>query len=72
MANKALYVGSVTNAMRGKQVLEAQGIPAYVRRANGAAGEGCGFSLLVTGDARRAEQALRSGGVRIIRTEDVL
>ena len=70
MANRAIYVGSVTNAMRGKQLLEGHGMAAYIRRAiNTAAGDGCGYSLLVTGDGRRAEQILRNGGVRVVRSE---
>lgn len=73
MANRLIYVGSVTNAMRGKKLLEAQGIRAFTQRSSSpSAGDGCGYSLLVTGDARRAEQILRSSGVRVIRIEDTL
>lgn len=73
MANRAIYVGSVTNAMRGKQLLAGHGMTAYIRRAtNMSAGDGCGYSLLVTGDGQRAEQILRTAGVRIVRTEDTV
>lgn len=73
MANRRMYVGSVTNAMRGKSLLESEGIRAFIQRAsNPSAGDGCGYSLLVTGDVRRAEQILRSRGVRVVRTEDTV
>ncbi|MBQ1950155.1 MAG: DUF3343 domain-containing protein [Clostridia bacterium] len=73
MANQYIHVGSITGAMRGKQVLEKQGIRAYVHRAtNPPRGDGCGYSLLVTGDAERAATILRKNGVRVVRISDAL
>lgn len=73
MGNRYLYVGSITNAMRGKRILEKEGIPAYVHRSSNAAeGDGCGYSLLVTRDANRAVEYLRRGGVRLIRVSDAM
>lgn len=73
MANQYIHVGSITGAMRGKQVLEKQGIRAYVHRAsNPPQGDGCGYSLLVTGDAQRAVAVLRKNGVRVTRVSDAL
>ena len=73
MANYYIHVGSVTNAMRGKQLLEEQGIRAYLHRAlQPSAGDGCGYSLLVTGDVKRAEQVLRQRGVRVIRITEAM
>lgn len=73
MANYYIHVGSVTNAMRGKQLLEEQGIRAYLHRAlQPSAGDGCGYSLLVTGDVKHAEQVLRQRGVRVIRITDAM
>lgn len=73
MANQYIHVGSITNAMRGRRLLEEQGIRAYLHRASRPAdGDGCGYSLLVTADAKRAEQILRSSGVRVIQISDAL
>ncbi|MBQ8684235.1 MAG: DUF3343 domain-containing protein [Clostridia bacterium] len=73
MANRLIFVGSVTNAMRGKKLLEEKHIRAFIQRATSpSAGDGCGYSLLVTEDAHRAEQILRDSGVRVIRTQDTL
>ena len=73
MANQYIHVGSITNAMRGRRLLEGQGIRAYLHRSSHPAeGDGCGYSLLVTADARRAEQILRSGGVRVVRVSDAM
>ena len=73
VANQYIYVGSITNAMRGKKLLEEQGIRAYLHRASHPAeGDGCGYSLLVTGNGEKAVQTLREKGVRIIRIKDAL
>ncbi|MBQ5841178.1 MAG: DUF3343 domain-containing protein [Clostridia bacterium] len=73
MANHYIHVGSVTNAMRGKQLLEKNGIRAYLHRSTARGeGEGCGYSLLVSGDDRQATKILQNSGVRVIRVTDAL
>ena len=73
MANQYIHVGSITNAMRGKRVLEQNGIRAYLHRASDpAAGDGCGYSLLVTARPAVAERLLRNSGVRVLRVSDAL
>lgn len=73
MANHYIHVGSITNAMRGKKLLEARGIRAYVHRAsNPPEGDGCGYSLLVTDKVGQAEGILRKSGVRVVRVSDAL
>lgn len=59
-------VSSVTNAMRGKDMLEHNGIRAFVSRTIDENGNnGCGYSIMVDRDADRAEQLLLSAGIRI-------
>lgn len=73
MANHYIHVGSITNAMRGKKLLEERGIRAYVHRAsNPPEGDGCGYSLLVTDKVGQAESVLRKNGVRVVRVSDAL
>lgn len=73
MANYYIHVGSITNAMRGKKLLEAKGIRSYVHRAsNPPEGDGCGYSLLVTEKVGQAETILRKSGVRVVRVSDAL
>ena len=57
-----LTVSSITNAMRGKNLLEQNGIHATVSRAMEEDGSnGCGYSLRVPdSQADRAEQLIRS------------
>lgn len=73
MGNRYIHVGSVTNAMRGKRLLEEQGIRSYLHRASRPSdGDGCGYSLLVTEGEQRALQVLRQSGVRVIRVTDAM
>ena len=73
MGNRYIRVGSITNAMYGKRLLEQQGITAYIHKDSvPREGDGCGYSLLVTKDSDRAEQILRNRGVRIVRISDAL
>lgn len=59
-------VSSITNAMRGKSLLERNGMSAYVHRAIEEDGSnGCGYSILVTGDPDRIENLLSSAGIRV-------
>ena len=65
------YVSSVTNAMRGKKVLERQGFTAYIQRASHTqANEGCGYSLLTNGTNHAVSTALSKAGIRVLRMEN--
>ncbi len=64
-----IYVSSVTNAMRGKRLLEKQGYTVHMQRSSRALDEnGCGYSLLVRGDGASAAQLLRQAGIRALST----
>ena len=73
MSNYYIHVGSVTNAMRGKQLLAEQGIRAYLHRTSQPAeNDGCGYSLLIVDSVQKAEQVLRQRGVRVIRITEAM
>ncbi len=73
MANYYIHVGSITNAMRGKHLLEEHGIRAYLHRSTRPAdNDGCGYHLLVSESPGRAEGILRKAGVRIIRVSEAM
>ena len=73
MANYYIHVGSVTNAMRGKKLLEEQGIRVYLHRSTRPAeNDGCGYHLLITEAPGRAEGILHKAGVRVIRVSEAM
>lgn len=60
-------VGSVSNAMRGKRLLEKHGIRVYVRRGTDGSGkEGCGYGLLVSADTPDVASLLTKNGITIL------
>lgn len=73
MANHYIHVGSITNAMRGKRLLEEQGVRAYVHRnPRPSEADGCGYSLLVIGEENTAAHILQNRGVRVLRITEAL
>ena len=61
-----LNVSSVTNAMRGKSLLERHGISVHIQRAVDAGdNNGCGYRLLVRNDADRARAILKKVGIAV-------
>ena len=64
---KSVYfnVSSVTNAMRGKNLLEKNGMHSYIHRTVDEEGNnGCGYSI-TTDQGERAEPLLTAAGIRI-------
>ena len=58
-------VSSITNAMRGKNLLERNGIHGYINRTVDEEGNnGCGYSI-TTDQGERAEPLLTAAGIRI-------
>lgn len=66
MNKPLIMVSSVTYAMRGKEILAANGIKAYVERLPRSKETGCGYGIYVPGQTDRAEQILRGQGLRIL------
>ncbi len=65
-----VYISSVTNAMRGKALLERQGFTVHMQRsARAKETDGCGYSLLVRGETQPITALLSKAGIRVLRTE---
>mgnify|MGYP000846016928 FL=1 len=61
---KYFAVGSITNALKGRDILSGKGIHSYIERTpQGMPGGGCGYSIYVPGDFRTAEKVLDSAGL---------
>ena len=66
MAWTTINVSSITNAMRGKSILERQGYTVQIQRIYAVDdNNGCGYRLMIKGDASFAENILRKNGVRL-------
>ncbi len=64
------YVPTITQAMRGKEVLRASGISAFIgRNTDMNAGAGCSYSISVTAGGAAAERILRQHRIKITRKD---
>ncbi len=65
MIKKGIKVGSVTFAMKGRDLLIKNGYKAYLaRNPHPDSGEGCGYVIYVNNMDSRCLKILHSGGVK--------
>lgn len=62
----SLAVGSVTTAMKGKDILQKNGISSSIQRYSGEKQIGCGYAIVVKKDADRCVGILRSAGIKVL------
>jgi len=62
----SLAVGSVTNAMRGRDILNKNGIKASVTRYSGEKRLGCGYVLIVNSEPESCKRILNSVGIKVL------
>ncbi len=66
-----VYVSSVTNAMRGKALLENRGYTVYLQRSyNEQNNNGCGYSLKVKAAANNVKAVLSAASIRFRMSAD--
>ncbi len=64
MSQYVISTGTVTYAIKGRDLLKRNGYKAKVIRNSSAAG--CGYGIVVTGDKNNVERLLRAAGVKIL------
>lgn len=67
---KKFVTGSVTYAIKGKDLLKRKGYKAYVeRRSENIHKGGCGYQIVVSGNFSGAEEILRAASIKILEIE---
>ena len=67
-----VVTGTVTFAIRGRDILRSNGIVASVERNNSGLGRfGCGYGIVVHGDIDKAVEILRRNSIKIIEINKV-
>lgn len=67
MKRYVITTGTITYALKGKDLLRKKGIKANVERiTSGAGSAGCGYSIIVEGDLKTAEGILRNAAIKIL------
>lgn len=72
MSKKGLKVGSVTYAMKGRDLLQKNGYKAYLaRNPQPASDEGCGYVIYVNNLDDRCIKLLKNNGIAVRGTVDL-
>ena len=67
MKGYIITTGTVTYAIKGRDLLRKKGINAKIERiTSGKGSAGCGYSIIINGDVNEAVSILRSSGVKIL------
>ena len=66
MGKPLINVGTITYAMKGKDILARYGISAYIEKTASGDGRGCGYVLYTPGRYDDAYRILKESGIRIL------
>lgn len=62
-----ITTGTVTYAIKGRDLLRQKGFNVKIERiTSGKGSAGCGYSIILTGELNDAEKILRAAGVKIL------
>lgn len=71
MLKYSIATGTVTNAIRGRDILRNSGIKAHIERSLSPQRIGCGYSVMAYGNPQKAEELLRKNGIKIYEIKTV-
>lgn len=67
-----IFTGTVTYAIKGRDILRKNGIEATVKKKNSTEDNtGCGYAIAVKKNIDKAEQILRNNGIRILKSSKI-
>ena len=66
MKRYIIATGTVTYAIKGKELLRKKGFKVNVERITGKVALGCGYAIILYGNIVEAEKLLRENGVKIL------
>lgn len=66
MGKHLLITGTITYAIRGRDILRSHGYSANMEKTKSGLKSGCGYSISVSGEIEKIEKILRDSGVKIL------
>lgn len=66
MKRYAIATGTVTYAIKGRDLLRKKGYKVTIDRKSGEKIQGCGYVIIFEGDINTAAELLKSGGIKIL------
>ena len=61
-----IVTGTITYAIRGRDILRHHGYRANMEKSKVGLGNGCGYSITVSGDIEKIEPILRNAQIKIL------
>ena len=72
MKRYIIATGTVTYAIKGRDLLRKKGFKVKIERITGKATLGCGYAIILEGHISQAEEILRGGGIKILEISEKL
>ena len=72
MKKYVITTGSVTYAIKGRDLLRKHGYIVKIERIASGASSGCGYSIVLDGELSEAESILRNAGIKILEINEKL
>lgn len=66
MKKYIITTGTVTYAIKGRDLLRKKGYNVKIERISSGKSAGCGYSIVLIGDIDGAEELLRAAGIKIL------
>lgn len=66
MKRYAIQTGTVTYAIKGREILRKKGFKVKIERITDTKAYGCGYAIILDGNLAQAENILRENGVKIL------
>lgn len=66
MKRYIIATGTITYAIKGRDLLRRKGFDAKIERITSGKVAGCGYTIVITGDITEAERLLQNAGVKIL------
>ena len=70
MKRYIIFTGTVTYAIKGRDLLRKKGFKVSIERITGGETFGCGYAIILNGDIKEAESVLRNNGVKILEIKE--
>lgn len=67
MKSYIIMTGTVTYAVKGRDILRKNGIKATVERSSPTKDTGCGYGIVISGGVDKAQALLSSAGVKVLK-----
>lgn len=72
MERYSIAVGTITYAIKGRDMLRDMGISAHLTRKTGHSGSaGCGYSIVIDGNLTKSKNALEGAGIKIFQINKI-